>query len=656
MIKLEARRAFTDEVQYEPIDRIGLCGCVNKKQDMDNGSLYEIHIKNESKEDFIGVVHIRLEIDVKDFCTDDLKFFMPGYMYGNNTADMPNHGRKEFPRIIPGAYSRPESNFWMTRSDRLAEPVSILYYGGRVLGISAKPCLIDENGDFKQFCGFTCGVWGDNTECKKASVGYTLGYENAPWLFVQTATVCDREPVTQNNSCKISAGEEVSLQIRVYDYVAEDETGVHQAIKDVYAAYHQSPRKIEGMTVKKATKMLADAIRDYAWLEDEHMYSGFVYDRENGFEYNKIYSLTWTNGLSVACPMLLAANRMQDARMREQALSFIGEVLAHSYNPSSGLLYEAINSGVWSTRGWWYSGMHSGGHSSYLNGQAVYYILKSFISEQKYKGIEHKEWLEFVAPVIEKLNSIKNTDNEYPFAMSEKTGAGLEYDSMSGAWCLAATALFSQLTDDQKYLEGMRLSEQHYYDYFVKKVVCYGGPLDTDKAVENESVLAFIRAARILHEITGEDIYLNHLRDAIYYEVSYKLGYNTHILVNPLAEIGWSSCGGSITSVANPHIHPMSSTIVDEMMYYLQFRTDEYVESRLQDTILWGMQTFNTFAKEYGYGRTGWMSERFCFCQGLLVEKYPDGSKASTWFALMPWASASIIEGFVGECWDKCNL
>ena len=29
----------------------------------------------------------------------------------------------------------------------------------------------------------------------------------------------------------------------------------------------------------------------------------------------------------------------------------------------------------------------------------------------------------------------------------------------------------------------------------------------------------------------------------------------------------------------------------------------------------------------------------------FLTEKYPDGSLASTWFALMPWASASIIEG-----------
>lgn len=56
----------------------------------------------------------------------------------------------------------------------------------------------------------------------------------------------------------------------------------------------------------------------------------------------------------------------------------------------------------------------------------------------------------------------------------------------------------------------------------------------------------------------------------------------------------------------------------------------------MEDTIGWGLQTFNTFDGEYGYGRVGWMSERFCFCEGLLTERYPDGEPASTWFALMP--------------------
>lgn len=648
-MEFEARKAYSESVTYLPVDQCGLVVNACVKGLIPNGELYEVSIKNEAKEAFTGVVHAKIVVDLADCPKDSLGFFMPGYMYGTNTADMPNHGRKEFPRIAMGNTTRPESNYWMTRSDRLAEPVSIVYCNGHVYGISAFPYWRGEDGAFQKFNGFTCQV---EKAGSYASVGFTLGYENAPWLFIQSATVLEREPLTENNSISIASGEEISFELRVYDYAAEAEVGVHEAIKHVYEVFHQSPRKIEGMTVQKATKLLSEAVRDAAWLTEEHMYTGFVYDTEGGNTSNKIGSLTWTNGLSAACPMLLAANRLQDDTLRNQALTFIGEVLGHSYNPASGFMYEAVENGHWSTRGWWYSGMHSGGHSSYLNGQAIYYILKSYLSEKQFRGIDHKDWLDFVAPMLEKLNRIKNTDAEYPFAMSEKTGAGIEYDSLGGAWCLAATALFAQITGESLELEGMRASEQHYYDAFVKKVVCYGGPLDTDKAVDDEGILAYIRATRLLHELTGEAKFLDHLRDALYYEVSFKLGYNTPVQVPPLSTIGWSSCGGSITSVANPHIHPMSSTVIDEMIYYLRYAQDSYIASRLEDTILWGLQTFNSYEKEYDYGRIGWMSERFCFCQGLMTEKYPDGSPASTWFALMPWAVGSIVEGFVGDCWD----
>ena len=183
-------------------------------------------------------------------------------------------------------------------------------------------------------------------------------------------------------------------------------------------------------------------------------------------------------------------------------------------------------------------------------------------------------------------------------------------------------------------------------------MVCYGAPLDTDKAVDSEGILAYIRAVRYLHQITGEDKYLEHMRAALDYEFTFKFCYNSPIQVPPLSRIGWSSCGGSITSTANPHIHPMSSTIVDEMLYYVGQTKEPYVRSRLEDTVLWGCQTFNTYDGEYDYGEKGWMSERFCYSQGLVVQPYEDGSLASTWFALMPWAGSSVIEGLAGDAWE----
>lgn len=638
MLTCEVRTVNQKSTEYVNAQSENILFEVNEVKRNNISKTYKVMLTNNGKENFTGVIHIKLSEML-----NNPKFFMPGYMYNRNTADMPNSGRKAFPRIKFNPEKMPESEFFMTRSDRLSEPVSIVYSDGQVLGISASPVILDENGSFVQFAGFSCNI-NDNG---KVSVGYTLGYENAPWFFLQTANVYDREDITPANSFILKAGSSFSFELLVYNYEAEDERGIHAAIKEVYERYHEAPRKLEGMDSLKALRMLSGAIRDYAWIKDRNQYTGFVYDRPNGFEYNYIPSITWTNGLAVAVPMLLTAEKLQDEKAREQSLCFIDDVVFNYFNPKSGFLYESYVNQKPSVRGWWYDGMHSGGHSSYLNGQAVYYILTAYNCEKKNRKIEHSDWLSLAQKVVTRMNEVINGDYEYPFSMSEKTGVGLEYDSMGSVWCLAASALYLQLAGKNDLLEVLLNSEKHYYDSFVKVVECYGGPLDTDKAVDSEGILGYIRAVRILHELTGKDYLLDHLRDALYYEFTFKLGYNTHIEVRPLSEIGWSSSGGSITSTANPHIHPMSSTVISEMDYYLGIREDEYIRQRRDDTFGWGLQTFNTRDGEYGYGKEGWMSERFCFCRGLLTEHYPDGEVASTWFALMPWASGSIIEGFV---------
>ena len=659
-LNISFRNINSESTAYRPISESNLKVSVSGEEATNLGRKIIVTVNNDTVRDWVGVIKFEAA-----FKADKPLFFMPGFMYGRNTGSFPRGGRKEFPRIRKSECVRPESKDWMVRSDRLAYPVSLIYDNGKILGISASPYFVKENKtkvpcdvkddtsvskDFYQYSGFTCCM---NREITKngetgeyATCGYTLGYENAPWLFVQTATVLERAPLTEENCFTLKAGESVSFALRIYYYPAEKITDIYEALKEVYGDYHQPPRSMGEMTITDATLSLASAVADYAWIPEDHMYTGFVFDKPEGFTYNKIQSLSWTNGMAVACPMLLAGLRLENDKMREQAIDCIDYIINNCMNEASGLPNDGLENGKWSIKGWWYDGLHVPGHSSYVIGQALYYILKSYMYEKAIKGIEHSEWIDFVSPIIRKLNKTLNGENEYPFLLSAQTGAGLEYDSMGGCWCLAAAVYFIQATSIAYDLSLLQEIEQHYYEKYVSKAECYGGPLDTDKAVDNESILAYIRAVRGLHEITGDEKYLEHLKDALYYEFSFKLCYNTPIQVPPLSRIGWSSCGGSITSTANPHIHPMSSTIVDEIRYYVEQTNDAYAAARLEDTIGWGLQTFNTYDGEYDFGRIGWMSERFCFSQGLLTEKYPDGSPASTWFALMPWASASILEGF----------
>lgn len=654
LLKCTGRKLYNEDRIYSADALMGL----TIEQDIQggNGSMntpyrIAITVRNSLREKWCGVIKFELEKE-----ETEAFFYLPGYMYGHNRGEAPNSGRKEFPRIRRQGGARCESNFWMTRSDRLAAPVAMAFDSGRLYGISAPPIIKGGTNRNELLCfnGFTCRTNHKSEQGKTmASVGFTLGYENAPYLFVQTATVCERAPLCEENCFCLEPGAMVTIRVELYDFSADDKRAVYRVIEGVYGNYHQEPRKLPDMNIKTAVTMLAEAVSEAAWLPEEKMYSGFVFQKREGYTYNKIGSLSWTNGLAVATPMLISALRLNNENMRTQAITCIQNIVENCINPMSGLPYDAVNDGVWSVHGWWFDGMRNPGHSGYLVGQAVYYVLKAYEYEEKLRYIKHEDWLDFALSVLRVVNSRQNSDGEYPFVMSEETAAGLEYDSIGSSWCLAATALYTRLTDTEEFMQHMLRSEKHYYEHYVANVECYGGPLDTDKAVDSEGVLAYIRAVRYLHEITGEDLYLAHLKDAICYECTFKLCYNTPVQVPPLSTVGWSSCGGSITSTANPHIHPMSSTIIDEMIYCANKTKDAYIRSRLRDTMLWGLQTFNTFDGEYDYGKKGWMSERFCFCQGLLTERYPDNSPASTWFALMPWASASILEGFVGDCWQE---
>lgn len=135
---------------------------------------------------------------------------------------------------------------------------------------------------------------------------------------------------------------------------------------------------------------------------EDRSYTTFVYeDKETGgYRYNKIISISWTDGLSVATPMLMAALRLEDEPMREQALSCIENIIENSMNPASGLPYEAYQDGKWSINGWWFDGMRTPGHSAYLCGQALFYIMKAYEYEKRLKHVIHEEWVDFVRKVL----------------------------------------------------------------------------------------------------------------------------------------------------------------------------------------------------------------------------------------------------------------
>lgn len=674
LLHSSARSSVPFDERYRPLSEVGLRQTVEPLHDGDESGVgrqrLRIRICNMAQRTFKGVIRFDLPLPM-----DEPRFLLPGFMYGRNRGEAPLDVPNKFPRMRRWPERLPASPWWMVRGDRLTNPCALAYGGGRVLGLSSSPYLVRGDADelagwepggiapLVQYNGFTCSLGEDDVEgLHGPSVGLTIGYENAPWLFVSSGNIQDRSDLSEG-SIRLEPGRGVDVVVDIYDYRSEAPTGCNDAVEAVYRRFHESARVVG--SPEKAVRDLGGAVSRDAWLDQRHMYSGFVFDRtgpdgeqeqetKRPYEYRELGSSAWTNGMAVAAPMLATALRLHAPTMRLQAVDCIDHIVSSSLNPDSGLPYDAVNHGIWSNRGWWFDRLPAAGHSGYLVGQMLYYVLQAYDDERRHGEADHRDWMAFVDCVVPRLNAARNGDGEYPYLFSELTGAGIDYDSFAGCWCMAACAYWSLLNDDRTDLDAMLESERHYFEAFVLRMECYGTPLDTSKAVDSEGILAYLKAVRRLHELTHDETLLDHMRAALGYEFTFKFCWNSPVSVPPLSRVGWSSCGGSITSTCNPHIHPMSSNVVGEMQYYLDNRPDDvYVASRLLDTVRWGCQTYNTRDGEYDYGLTGWMSERFCYSQGLLEEHYADGSPASTWFCLMPWASASILDGLTGLYWDR---
>ena len=164
--------------------------------------------------------------------------------------------------------------------------------------------------------------------------------------------------------------------------------------------------------------------------------------------------------------------------------------------------------------------------------------------------------------------------------------------------------------------------------------------------MDEEGNLAFVRGTRLLYEVTGEKKYLEHLEAGACYEYLWRYAYAAKPENAPLKE-GWNSCGGSVTSISNPHIHPMGVIIDGDLRYLAAAAGDDYHKMRADDSTAWMMQNLELYPEKSGYGQYGITSERFCPSDGLVTERYSDGRPYSSWFTFNLWATANVLEAIM---------
>ncbi len=553
------------------------------------------------------------------------------------------------PNEFPTLHARVDGNqaaapLWEFRADRAACPVSLVCGRAGVAGLSIAPYAVDaqaEEGFIRN------GVFAALPD----TGGVSLGYGNEPLTFVNKQLF--RAPTAHRSVVARTEGSFHWLP-------GVDRSGVHRVVRDLYGRLRERPA--HRRTAAEGVRGLLESFAQVNWSREFGNYANLAcrVPVDTALKaWRPVSEIGWTGGGVFAWPMLRAQAWLPDVALPKTGARILDEIVG-TWNKCSGFFNDVAGpslvgvpgqGGVIKTgeiNGWWSGFMpHTmNRHCAYTNGHATYYLLKC-ARWARARGGDPAAWETAALRVCDAVIDLQRADGAFGYLFSAETREVVDWDGFAGCWFAAALPFAYALTKDGKYLDAARRALR-YYGPFATALNCYGTPMDTYKSVDQEGVLALVQATRWLHEFTGEAEWLELLRAAADYELLWRYAYRARPECAPLKGTGWNSCGGSVTSVSNPHIHPMGLVITEPLHYLARVTGDDYYRDRADDGVAWALQTLELYPEVAGYGRYGVLTERYCPSDGLTIETFADsGAPSSLWWSYNAWAAANVMEGLL---------
>ena len=561
---------------------------------------------------------------------------IPCNIYGDNHAEEVRIG--EFPLLTE---IHPEASFcspyWEFRADRAAVPLSALCCAGGVAAISVDPYSEEEG---KEEGGLIRnGIFAALPD----SFGVTLGYTNDPVTFLNRSV-----PAASTGS----RGRKAHVTGKIYTVAGEGRPGIHTIVRREYERIHVRP--VYTGSFRQAAEAMLDTFCCLNYDSKAGEYTNRKcqpYDNTKLEPWRNVVEIGWTGGAILGFPLVMSRYLLGDFAEGRLSQAMSGEAMLDrivaGYREESGFfndLYAPVNENSDDRlNGWWtYYGLCRDCHCAYTQGSAVYYILKT-ISFLKERGIPWKEeWLNSCKNVLDTVVSLQREDGAFGYTYSAQERKVLDWEGFAGCWFVPGMVYLAQLTGDASYVDRARKAHA-YYRKFVINLDCYGAPMDTWKAVDQEGNLSFLHGSRMLYEYTKEAEFLEDMKHSAGYEFLWRYGYPTRP-EHPPVNAGWNACGGSVTSVSNPHIHPMGVLADEDLLFLGEVTGDSYYTERARDSIAWMMQTLELYPDRTGYGQYGVLSERWCPSDGLVTERYDTGEAYNSWFSYNLWAAANVFE------------
>lgn len=581
---------------------------------------------------------IRIWIERLDELRDPFHL-IPANIHGDNNAKHVAPG--QFPCLSGASDARRDfAPLWEMRADRASHPVSMLCASDSVVAIACEPYSddVDHDGAFLRN-----GVFA----ALPNALGAALGYGNDPLTFHnRTVFTAAQRDLTRKASMRGS----------IYAFHGAARQPAHAVLRAIYATTRDCPKHAH--SYEEALRALADSFATVSFEPALSQYTNRKCDLPTHptlRPWRVIGEIGWTGGSMMAYPFTLAQEIFFDLKLPKSGRQIFDEITL-CMNDRSGLLFDnGINRFTanrpkgWNEsnlNGWWSGFLPStrDNHCAYTNAHAAYYLLARAARDRSLNSVVNPAYLDTALRVLNTVIALQREDGAFGYVFSSKEKKVVDWAGFAGCWFAAACPLAFDLTGDRKYLDAAERAIACYHP-FVRDLAAWGSPMDTYYSIDSEGNLAFLRAARLLHERTNDPRYLQMLLDGAHYEYLWRYGFRTRPEAEPLKGSAWNSCGGSITSVSNPHLHPMSLIATTDLEYLSRITGDDYHQHRADDGIAWIMNTMELYPEVMGYGRYGVLSERTCPSDGLLSETYRDDDRpASTWWSYNAWAGAVAME------------
>jgi len=581
---------------------------------------------------------------------DQPYYMIPGFLYGSNNVKSSHLGEPKLK--YGGKPGWPVSSELYARTDRSTHRGVISVNDGFVTACAINETMQggDSESDNKWQPDYLyTGLFVNTTDNQHDAMGFTLGYENSPkrwvgkvknyyydgdyWQRRPDPMVGPSEDEYRFGWIEHMKGRTLNAETYYFADTAAAVTDYRKALRGMYYEIHQAPRKRSSR--EEALKHQVDAILETIWQ-----------DETNSFRLNprsQQDNTAWTGGTEIAYPLLKAGLKMNNKKVTRIATRYFDDLTGTGLNEQAGMFYEAKIKDEWRHVGWWrfkYNMNKTPRYTGYVNGQASYFLLKAY----ELTGGRHQQWLEAAQIVLDTALKSQRRDGSYGALFDVETGKAVDYDAIMGCWFVPGMALLSEMTGEDKYLESAKKALKYYHTWHQRGEI-YGTPMDVERAVDQEGNLAFIAGCFELHRITSKDWIVDLALDGLAWEWSWKFAYNTRFSNNPLKQMNWSTCGGSITSTHNTSIHQMGNLVAGPVYYFYQQTKDPYIADRLKDLCVWGLGTYNTFYNEFGFGHKGEGTEQFLYTDAFnnASSGRDEAWDGGVWENFLPWATSCVI-------------